>query len=228
MDKKKTKRARISTLLTTTKQTLQPAPLTPLRHIPGPRYAALTSLPLKLVSLRGRRLHHIHALHLRHGPTARIAPSEVDFASLPAFPPTHRGRRRHRQHDPKVHAARRSLFARAFTKTDLRASWDGVVRAKAECAGGRMREEASGREDGAVNVFKWWTLMMVDVVGQYTQELEGLERSGAVGAFRAELPLLHDSLRASGMPSISRFLRAFVGRPAAGSGKTAIALTHLM
>lgn len=41
-----------------------------------------------------------------------------------------------------------------------------------------------------------------------------VETAGAVGAFRAEFPLLHDALRASRLPGISQFLIDVVKRPA--------------
>lgn len=166
-------------------QTLRTAYFTPLRHIPGPWYAALTNVPLKLATLRGHRLHHIHALHQRHGAVVRIAPAEVDFSSLSAFRAIHRVGGNYVKtpwyglfrntivddvfslRDPKAHAARRKLFARPFAKASLRTSWDGVVRAKAASAVRRMKEEARGAGAGeGVDVYKWWTLMTADVVGQ--------------------------------------------------------------
>lgn len=56
----------------------------PLTHLPGPLYTALTSLPLKLSEFRGLRTAHVHALHLRYGLVVRIAPNEVSFASAAA------------------------------------------------------------------------------------------------------------------------------------------------
>lgn len=43
--------------------------------------------------------------------------------------------------DPKEHAARRRLFARAFSKSEIRARWEGMVREKVELAVRRIGEE---------------------------------------------------------------------------------------
>ncbi|KAK3357358.1 cytochrome P450 [Lasiosphaeria hispida] len=64
--------------------TLQRVLLSPLSKIPGPWYTKFTSLPLKWREFRAERTTHIHRLHLRYGPTVRIAPNEVAFASMSA------------------------------------------------------------------------------------------------------------------------------------------------
>jgi cytochrome P450 len=45
--------------------------------------------------------------------------------------------------DPKVHTQRRKIFARPFSKTELRRSWEGVVRGKVRLAVERIRAEAA-------------------------------------------------------------------------------------
>ena len=49
----------------------------PLRHIPGPWLPALSSIPLFVQSLRGKRAMWIKDLHEQHGPVIRIAPNKV-------------------------------------------------------------------------------------------------------------------------------------------------------
>lgn len=77
--------------------------------------------------------------------------------------------------DPKVHSQRRKLFARAFSATELRANWEGVVRQKVELAVQKIQREAA--DHGEVDVMKWWTLMTTDVIGHlsFGESFEMLE-----------------------------------------------------
>jgi cytochrome P450 len=65
--------------------------------------------------------------------------------------------------DPHAHAARRKLFARAFSNSSLRANWEVEVRKKAEAAVQRIKQDASGAQQGA-DILKWWTLLATDVI----------------------------------------------------------------
>lgn len=65
--------------------------------------------------------------------------------------------------DPQAHAARRKLFARAFSNSSLRTNWEADVRRKTELAVQKIKMEASGAAQGA-DVLKWWTLMATDVI----------------------------------------------------------------
>ncbi|KAK4106461.1 cytochrome P450 3A13 [Parathielavia hyrcaniae] len=64
--------------------TLRHALRSPLNQIPGPWYAKFTSLVLKWNEFRANRTRYIHDLHLKYGPSVRIAPFEVAFASAAA------------------------------------------------------------------------------------------------------------------------------------------------
>jgi cytochrome P450 len=65
--------------------------------------------------------------------------------------------------DAHAHAARRKLFARAFSNISIRSNWEVDIRMKVELAVQRIKQDASGAEKGA-NVLKWWTLMATDVI----------------------------------------------------------------
>lgn len=57
----------------------------PLRAVPGPRAARLTSAVLKWHEFRANRTRYLHRLHAEYGPVVRVAPNEVAFASLAAI-----------------------------------------------------------------------------------------------------------------------------------------------
>jgi cytochrome P450 len=65
--------------------------------------------------------------------------------------------------DPHAHAARRKLFARAFSNSSLKSCWDNEVRQKATLAIQKIKQDALSAEEGA-DVLKWWTLMATDVI----------------------------------------------------------------
>ncbi|OJJ66764.1 hypothetical protein ASPBRDRAFT_188188 [Aspergillus brasiliensis CBS 101740] len=153
----------------------------PLRHIPGPLYTRATRLPLKLSIVTGRRIYFIHNLHQRYGPVVRIAPDEISVSSLPEFKEIHRvgsaflktpwyqkfswdrNPGLFTMRDPKEHAARRKLFARAFSKSELRQIWEPVVKEKVQLAVSQIRGELL--RDGTSDVLKWWTFLATDVSG---------------------------------------------------------------
>jgi hypothetical protein len=53
----------------------------PLRNIPSPWPAKLTSAWLTAIECTGQRAFFIRALHQRYGPVMRIGPAELSFAS---------------------------------------------------------------------------------------------------------------------------------------------------
>ena len=61
--------------------------LHPLRHIPGPRLAALTTLygAYHDITLRGTFVKHLHKLHTVYGPVLRYGPNHVHFSSPSAY-----------------------------------------------------------------------------------------------------------------------------------------------
>jgi hypothetical protein len=63
---------------------LRQALTSPLNKIPGPWHAKFTSLVLKWHEFKTHRTQYVHKLHLQYGPSVRIAPGEVVFASAAA------------------------------------------------------------------------------------------------------------------------------------------------
>ena len=57
----------------------------PLKHYPGPRAHAATSIPWGLSLLRGRLPADVLSLHEAYGPVVRIRPNELAFANAPAW-----------------------------------------------------------------------------------------------------------------------------------------------
>ncbi|KAJ0315139.1 hypothetical protein Brms1b_006252 [Colletotrichum noveboracense] len=133
--------------------------------------------------MSGCRIHYVHALHSRYGPIVRISPFQVAVADPEGFTAIHRigsgfvktqwyedfsggsgiGIGVFAMTDTKRHAARRKLFARAFSTTNIRQNCESVVREKVVKAVDRIKAEAL---NGSADVLHWWLLMASDVIGQ--------------------------------------------------------------
>ncbi|KAE9566370.1 hypothetical protein CGMCC3_g17481 [Colletotrichum fructicola] len=194
----------------------------PLNHIPGPWYTRFTHYVLKYKTMSGCRIHYVHALHSRYGPIVRISPFQVAVADPEGFTAIHRigsgfvktqwyedfsggsgiGIGVFAVTDTKRHAARRKLFARAFSTANIRQNCESVVREKVVKADDRIKAEAL---NGAADVLHWWLLMASDVIGQLAfgesfellesgkknDYIETLHMAAISATLSYELPWLH-------------------------------------
>src|SRR3569833_4197216 len=131
------------------------------------------------ISHRGRAPHHyVDALHRRYGPIVRISPGEGAIADVDACAQIHKigsgflksawydsttgGREPgiFAMRDPQQHAARRRLFARAFSNSALQRNWEPDVRQTVKAAVSKIKEDAIA---GEADAMKWWTLMATDI-----------------------------------------------------------------
>lgn len=67
--------------------------------------------------------------------------------------------------NPRDHAARRKLFARAFSNSSLKSNWEAEIRRRTMLAVKSIQVSATQSGKGA-DVLKWWTLMATDVITQ--------------------------------------------------------------
>ncbi|KAK8086023.1 hypothetical protein PG994_000997 [Apiospora phragmitis] len=190
----------------------------PLAALPGPWYSRFTRLVLKYHILAGREMYYLHAVHQRYGPVVRISPTEAAVANLVAFAQIGRivggaflkgpwynsvNPGIFAMPDPPRHGERRRLFARASSKTALRANWEREVRRTVEKTVGRIQAEA--QNGGGADVLKWWTLMATDVIahlsfgesfdmvglGRKTAYVKAIQSSLMSSGLRRKLPWLH-------------------------------------
>lgn len=123
-------------------------------------------------------MYYVHNLHETYGPYVRLTPTEVSTSDPNSFSQIHRigsGFLKSQWYldmvilprpavftmkDPKDHARRRKLLARAFSKSELRQHCEAIVMEKVKLAVSKMRDEASA---GVADALKWWTLMATDV-----------------------------------------------------------------
>lgn len=154
-----------------------------MSKIPGPWYARLTDLRLTWSVFSKTRIHYVHALHRKYGPIVRIAPLEVDVADPIAAKQIHRMGSGFVKapfykllspgpvdnifnfRDAKLHSARRKLYAKGFTLTNLRKEWEPEIRSIIQGAIDKIRQDT---EKGEVEVMGWFTLMANEIVCRLT------------------------------------------------------------
>ncbi|KAF2829792.1 cytochrome P450 3A17 [Ophiobolus disseminans] len=198
----------------------------PLSKLPGPWYSKYTNVVLRFHILSGRRIFYVDGLHHQYGGVVRIAPNEVAVADMAGVSQIHkigsgflkstfytnltptRSPGIFAMRDLHTHAARRKLFARAFSNSSLKVNWDEEVRRKVNLAVQKIKQDALGAYRGA-DVLKWWTLMATDVIahlsfgesfnmlelGKQTSYIDALQAALLGGVLRAEMPLVHTILR---------------------------------
>lgn len=131
---------------------------------------------MKLAVITGSRIHYIQSLHERYGPYVRISPEEIAVNDPKGFKQIHginSGFEKSGWYkaltvmprpclfdmsDAKDHAARRRLFARGFSKSNIRQNWEPAIKEKIALVVTQMLNEAA-RTHGSVDVMKRWTLM---------------------------------------------------------------------
>lgn len=85
--------------------------------------------------------------------------------------------------NPHDHAARRKLFARAFSNSSLKTNWEAEIRRKTTLAVSQIKNNAVQPGKGA-DVMKWWTLMTTDVITHLSfGESFGMLEQGKVSGY---------------------------------------------
>ncbi|KAF5484434.1 Cytochrome P450 monooxygenase cypX [Colletotrichum siamense] len=156
--------------------------LSPLKYLPGPWYSHFTHYVLKYHVVMGRRIFYVDDLHRKYGDIVRLSPGEVSVVSVDGHRKIYSVSSRCTKHewylkfgghpypglftmtDHSEHAQRRKMFARAFSKSQLRVQWEDTIRAIAKKAVRRIADDL--KENGKADVLKWWTFMTSDISGE--------------------------------------------------------------
>lgn len=153
-----------------------------MKRIPGPWYTQFTHYVLKWHTICGRRIYYVHDLHAKYGPIVRLSPKEISAATSDAFKQIYSVSSRFPKHEWYVafgghptpglfsmsdfaeHGRRRKIFARAFSKSQLRAQWEGIFRSITKKAAIKIKKDLD--DHGKADVLKWFTFMASDISGQ--------------------------------------------------------------
>lgn len=136
---------------------------------------------LRFYTLTGRRIFYVDDLHQRYGGVVRVGPTEAAVADIKGVAQIHKigsgflksafyekitpdgNPGIFAMRNPHDHAARRRLFARAFSNTSLKSNWGEEVRSKAQMLVQKIKDAALSEGKGA-DVFFWFTLYTTDVI----------------------------------------------------------------
>lgn len=150
--------------------------------MPGPWYTHFTHYVLKYHVILGRRIFYIDDLHRRYGDIVRVSPGEISVASVDGHKQIYATSSQCTKHEwylrfgghpspglfsmsnRKDHAERRRMFARAFSKSQLRSQWEEVIKGITTKAVDKIAQDL--HQNGKADVFKWWTFMTSDVSGE--------------------------------------------------------------
>ncbi|KAF3048008.1 hypothetical protein E8E12_006208 [Didymella heteroderae] len=211
----------------------------PLAKLPGTWHSKYTNLALRFHILSGRRIFYVDALHQKYGDVVRIAPNEVAVADIAGVSQIHKigsgflksefyakltpSRKPgiFAMQNPYDHAARRKLFARAFSNSSIKGSWEAEIRRKTTLAVSQIKNAASMPGQGA-DILKWWTLMTTDVIthlsfgesfgmleqGKQTPYIDALQAALLGGVLRAEFPFVHTLLRYLPLENVQKMVTA--------------------
>ena len=144
------------------------------------------------VSLEVNKLY-LKLMWLFSGPVVRVTPDEVDICDVGAAREIHKiGAKYYKAPfyrtlgppvaqnlftatDPKFHSGRRRVLAPFFAESSI-SKMEPVISERINLAIGRIGTELSSR--GSADVFKWWTLMAIDIMGElsFGQSFNMLER----------------------------------------------------
>ena len=148
--------------------------LSPLRTIPGPWYAAITSYYLILCDLAGQRTKTIHRLHEIYGPVVRIGPNEVSFSSGSVVKELYGQTSNYLKApiyeaflpglfsllDREKHRERRRYLSHVFSMNHLQ-NVEPVIQENVML----LLEGIASKGENSVNVMEWFKMFALDVTG---------------------------------------------------------------
>ncbi|KAI9754984.1 MAG: hypothetical protein M4579_004458 [Chaenotheca gracillima] len=159
----------------------------PLRHYPGPRWAAASRIPFLRASLGGRLAQWVTEIHQNYGEVVRTAPDDLSFIDPQAWKDIYVHRPQHGtfQKDPmfyitpvngahslitapdKDHSRMRRLVSHAFSEKALK-EMEPVIRSYVDLLIERLHEVTQKSAGAPVDMVKWYNWTTFDVIGDLT------------------------------------------------------------
>lgn len=156
--------------------------LSPLRGIPGPLLAKVTSKRLTLATLLAEQTSIIHKWHLKYGPVVRISPNEVSFSSIDVvkdiygqgstFPKapiydtfTLKPPGIFIQRNKQLHRDRRRMLSNAFSQANLFEIEPLIV----ESLNKFLKNILDPKLGTPIDVLSGFRMLALDTVGEYAQ-----------------------------------------------------------
>lgn len=160
----------------------------PLRHVPGPKWAAFTDLGYVISLLRGDAVRDVNRLHAKYGPVVRLATNEVSFAQVDSwktiygfrpgqkegyekdlhfFPPPFSGTRGIVLALGADHGRQRRVFSHAFSDSALREQ-QPLIRKYVDLLISQLHEQVNSEKKGLIDATAWYNFVAFDVIADLT------------------------------------------------------------
>lgn len=164
-----------------------------LSQLPGTLISKWTSIPLLVQLVRGTQPKYVHGLFIKYGPVVRLGPNHVAFADTVAFQQIYNNENSFTKSsldevmaespvqnvcsttETGIYRQQRELMVPGLREDAVNRMYSSLS-SKVALTIQRMREETS--QHGFADIYKWWTLMMADIMGEisFGQSLGLLEK----------------------------------------------------
>lgn len=168
-----------------------------MSRLPGTYISKWTSIPVLIQLAKGTQPKYIHSLFVKYGPVVRLGPNQVCFSDVAALQQIYNSQDGFVKSSlyemvaespaPSVsstteiesHRRQRELMAPGLCEAAVARMYNSL-NSKVVMAIRRMGEETA--QNGFTDIYKWWTLMAADVMGEVTFGRSfGLLEKGKVG-----------------------------------------------
>ncbi|KAJ4397491.1 hypothetical protein N0V93_001721 [Gnomoniopsis smithogilvyi] len=190
-----------------------------LSSLPGTTISKWTSIPVLMHLVKGTQPKYVHSLFVKYGPVVRLGPNQVAFSDVAALEQIYSTQESFVKSslygmvaespvpnvlstaENGVHRQQRELMMPGLSQNAVDCMYT-TLSSRVALAIQRMGEETN--QNGFTDIYKWWTLMMADIMGEVTfgQSL-GLLEEGKKDDFM-------EALTDSSMLSILRMTLPFV------------------
>ncbi|RAO67556.1 uncharacterized protein BHQ10_003568 [Talaromyces amestolkiae] len=209
----------------------------PIARIPGPEITKWTSWYAQYQLIKGTRPRWIQNLHQIYGPVVRIGPNELDFSDVSAAREIHKVGAGYLKSNwyrklgyqgsetlfsttnPRFHAERRRLLSGPISEQNL-LKMEPIINQRIYMTIARIEEEIE--KTGAADIFKWWTFMATDVIGELsfgesfrmlelgkkTQYITDLQNVSRLMALRSIFPFIEVVVRFLPLPVFKKATEA--------------------
>lgn len=207
--------------------------LHPLKHLPGPPLARVSTAWGKIGRFYGCKSERIHAAHIQYGPVVRIAPNEVSFADPQAVRQIYETHNFLKEHDfysrkrmcredhtvtlvnPVAHRKRRKLLSRGFSQAAM-LEFEPNLSDKIQTMLDHWAE-ASMNSDSPIDAYSWAHWLAFDTVYHLMfDEDPGSIRAGkapeVMSYLKARKPTETYIILVPGLEDWGRYLPGSIGR----------------
>ncbi|KAL2829142.1 cytochrome P450 [Aspergillus pseudoustus] len=196
----------------------------PLRRVPGPFWARVTSFPISTATVKGRRAQELYKLHKQYGSVVRIGPNEVSIGDHRYYRPIYTGSNSivkdprfyagatfvghdniFQMTNPNQHSARRRLSAVPYSLQSV-ASFNPLVRKKAKDLAAKMLLGAKASPTRTIDAFDLCSRFSLEVICQAAFAMDLSAAKAKDDKIRLLMKAMDDSAKTLPITSIMPWL----------------------